>query len=169
LAARTNLSVYLFTFVLVSGSAAAFVGMTIGASDDLATWMIHNAIGQETFAHKIGTLLGVSLQGAPPVGFAATATVAFATIVLGILACLAMIGQVMIMLLRGAMLIALVGTLPAAAAASNTEIGMMWFKKQIAWVTLGRRTRWRRRSSTPLLFCCLGRVVLTRFCLACCC
>ena len=45
-----------------------------------------------------------------------------------------MIAQVMIMLLRGAMLIALVGTLPAAAAASNTEIGMMWFKKQIAWV-----------------------------------
>ena len=125
---------YVFTFVLVSGSAAAFVGMTIGASDDLATWMIHNAIGQETFSHKIGTLLGVSLQGAPPVGFAATAAVAFATIVLGILACLAMIAQVMIMLLRGAMLIALVGTLPAAAAASNTEIGMMWFKKQIAWV-----------------------------------
>src|SRR5664279_60660 len=125
---------YLFTFVLVSGSAAAFVGMSIGASDDLATWMIHNAIGQETFAHKIGTLLGVTLQGAPPVGFAATAAVAFATIVLGILACLAMIGQVMIMLLRGAMLIALVGTLPAAAAASNTEVGMMWFKKQIAWV-----------------------------------
>ena len=102
---------YVFTFVLVSGSAAAFVGMTIGASDDLATWMIHNAIGQETFAHKIGTLLGVSLQGAPPVGFAATVAVAFATIVLGILACLAMIAQVMIMLLRGAMLIALVGTL----------------------------------------------------------
>jgi hypothetical protein len=125
---------YLFTFVLVSGSAAAFVGMSIAASDDLATWMIHNAIGQETFAHKIGTLLGVTLQGAPPVGFAATAAVAFATIVLGILACLAMIGQVMIMLLRGAMLIALVGTLPAAAAASNTEVGMMWFKKQIAWV-----------------------------------
>ena len=46
---------YLFTFVLVSGSAAAFVGMSIGASDALATWMIHNAIGQETFAHKIGT------------------------------------------------------------------------------------------------------------------
>ena len=125
---------YVFTFVLVSGSAAAFVGMSIAASDDLATWMIHNAIGQETFAHKIGTLLGVTLQGAPPVGFAATAAVAFATIVLGILACLAMIGQVMIMLLRGAMLIALVGTLPAAAAASNTEVGMMWFKKQIAWV-----------------------------------
>ena len=83
---------YLFTFVLVSGSAAAFVGMSIAASDDLATWMIHNAIGQETFAHKIGTLLGVTLQGAPPVGFAATAAVAFATIVLGILACLAMIG-----------------------------------------------------------------------------
>ena len=125
---------YVFTFVLVSGSAAAFVGMAILASDALATSMIHNAIGQETFANKIGTLLGVTLQGAPPVGFAATLGIAFATIVLGILACLAMIAQVMIMLLRGAMLIALVGTLPAAAAASNTEIGMMWFKKQIAWV-----------------------------------
>ena len=125
---------YFFTFVLVSASAAAFVGTAIVASDDLATWMIHNAIGQETFAHKIGTLLGVTLQGAPPVGFAATASVAFATIVLGILACLAMVVQVMIMLLRGAMLIALAGTLPAAAAASNTEVGMQWFKKQVAWV-----------------------------------
>ena len=125
---------YFFTFVLVSASGAAFVGTAILASDDLATWMIHNAIGQETFAHKIGTLLGVTLQGAPPLGFAATAAVAFATIVLGILACLAMVAQVMIMLLRGAMLIALAGTLPAAAAASNTEVGMQWLKKQLAWV-----------------------------------
>jgi type IV secretion system protein TrbL len=129
-----ELAKYFFTFVLVSASAAAFVGTAIVASDDLATWMIHNAIGNETFSHKIGTLLGVTLQGAPPVGFAATVSVAIATIVLGLLACLAMVVQVMIMLLRGAMLIALAGTLPAAAAASNTEVGMQWFKKQVAWV-----------------------------------
>src|SRR5208283_2596931 len=96
--------------------------------------LISSAIGDETFAAKIGTLLGVTTQVAAPAGFAATTAVAFATVVLGVLAFFAMVVQVMIMLLRGGMLIALVGTLPAAAAASNTEFGMQWFKKQVAWV-----------------------------------
>ena len=125
---------YLFTFALVSSASAAFVGALIYACDSMAGSLISSAIGSETFAAKIGTLLGVTLQAAPPVGFAATTAVAFATVVLGVLAFFAMVVQVMIMLLRGGMLIALVGTLPAAAAASNTEAGMQWFKKQCAWV-----------------------------------
>ncbi len=125
---------YLFTFALVSSASAAFVGALIYACDSMAGSLISSAMGDETFAAKIGTLLGVTLQAAPPVGFAATTAIAFATVVLGVLAFLAMVVQVMIMLLRGGMLIALVGTLPAAAAASNTEIGMQWFKKQCAWV-----------------------------------
>ncbi len=125
---------YLFTFALVSTASAAFVGALIYACDSMAGSLISSAIGDETFAAKIGTLLGVTTQVAAPAGFAATTAVAFATVVLGVLAFFAMVVQVMIMLLRGGMLIALVGTLPAAAAASNTEIGMQWFKKQCAWV-----------------------------------
>ena len=125
---------FLVTFTLVSACAAVFADTLIYAFDQMATWMISNAIGQETFAGKLGKVLGVALQGAPPAGFAATLAVAFGTIVLGILACLAMMAQVAIMLLRGGMLIALVGTLPAAAAGSNTEMGMQWFKRQVAWV-----------------------------------
>jgi hypothetical protein len=125
---------YLFTFALVSTASAAFVGALIYACDSMAGSLISSAIGNETFADKIGTMLGVTTQVAAPAGFAATTAVAFATVVLGVLAFFAMVVQVMIMLLRGGMLIALVGTLPAAAAASNTEIGMQWFKKQCAWV-----------------------------------
>ncbi|MGO9957978.1 MAG: hypothetical protein ACLP50_18760 [Solirubrobacteraceae bacterium] len=125
---------YLFTFALVSTSSAAFVGALIYGCDSMAGSLISSAIGNETFADKIGTMLGVTTQVAAPAGFAATAAVAFATVLLGVLAFLAMVVQVMIMLLRGGMLITLVGTLPAAAAASNTEAGMQWFKKQVAWV-----------------------------------
>ena len=46
-----------------------------------------------------------------------------------------MMAQVAIMLLRGGMLIALVGTLPAAAAVGRTrQMGTQWFKRQVAWV-----------------------------------
>ncbi len=60
---------------------------------------------------------------------AGTVTTAFIAIVLGIIAFLATVIQIMLMLVRGGMLVLLVGTLPLVAAFSNTEMGMQWFRK----------------------------------------
>ena len=53
---------------------------------------------------------------------------------LGIIAFLATVIQIMLMLVRGGMLVLLVGTLPLVAAFSNTEMGMQWFRKACAWL-----------------------------------
>ena len=53
---------------------------------------------------------------------------------LGIIAFLATVIQIMLMLVRGGMLVLLVGTLPLVAAFSNTEMGMQWFRKAGAWL-----------------------------------
>ena len=53
---------------------------------------------------------------------------------LGIIAFLATVIQIMLMLVRGGMLVLLVGTLPLVAAFSNTEMGMQWFRKASAWL-----------------------------------
>ena len=68
------------------------------------------------------------------VGLAGTVTTAFIAIVLGIVAFLATVIQIMLMLVRGGMLVLLVGTLPLVAAFSNTEMGMQWFRKASAWL-----------------------------------
>jgi hypothetical protein len=54
--------------------------------------------------------------------------------VLGIIAFLATVIQIMLMLVRGGMLVLLVGTLPLVAAFSNTEMGLQWFRKASAWL-----------------------------------
>jgi hypothetical protein len=41
--------------------------------------------------------------------------------------------QVVLLLIRSAMLVLLAGTFPIAAAATNTEAGKAWFKKYCAW------------------------------------
>jgi hypothetical protein len=41
--------------------------------------------------------------------------------------------QIVLMLIRSAMLVLLAGTLPIAAAATNTEVGKAWFRKFCAW------------------------------------
>ena len=77
------------------------------------------------------------MAGAPAgftVGLAGTVTTAFIAIVLGIIAFLATVIQIMLMLVRGGMLVLLVGTLPLVAAFSNTEMGMQWFRKATAWL-----------------------------------
>lgn len=55
-------------------------------------------------------------------------------IVLGLLAFLGSVIQIMLMLVRGGMLVLLVGTLPLIAAFSNTEMGHQWFRKATAWL-----------------------------------
>jgi hypothetical protein len=42
--------------------------------------------------------------------------------------------QLALMIVRYGMLVLLVGMLPLTAAATNTEMGMAWFKRALAWL-----------------------------------
>jgi len=134
---------YLVTYVLVSGAAAGAASVLIGGSDEMAAWLTNQASGSSNFSDHLANLLGLATAGTShaagaPVGFtvglAGTVTTAFIAIVLGIIAFLATVIQIMLMLVRGGMLVLLVGTLPLVAAFSNTEMGMQWFRKAGAWL-----------------------------------
>ena len=138
-----ELSRYLVTYVLVSGAAAGAASVLIGGSDQMASWFINQASANSNFADHLANLLGLATAGtshaagAPAgftVGLAGTVTTAFIAIVLGIIAFLATVIQIMLILVRGGMLVLLVGTLPLVAAFSNTEMGMQWFRKAGAWL-----------------------------------
>ena len=134
---------YLVSYVLVSGAAAGAANVLIGGSDQMASWFINQASANSNFADHLANLLGLATAGtthaagAPAgftVGLAGTVTTAFIAIVLGIVAFLATVIQIMLMLVRGGMLVLLVGTLPLVAAFSNTEMGLQWFRKASAWL-----------------------------------
>jgi type IV secretion system protein TrbL len=134
---------YLATYVLVSAAAAGAASVLIGGSDQMASWFIDQASAHSSFADHLANLLGLATAGTgraagAPVGFtvglAGTVTTAFIAIALGIVAFLATVIQIMLMLVRGGMLVLLVGTLPLIAAFSNTEMGMQWFRKASAWL-----------------------------------
>ena len=109
----------------------------------MASWFITRASAGSGFADHLANLLGLATAstsqaaGTPAgftVGLAGTVTTAFIAIVLGIIAFLATVIQIMLMLVRGGMLVLLVGTFPFVAAFSNTEMGLQWFRKASAWL-----------------------------------
>ena len=55
-------------------------------------------------------------------------------IFVGILMVITAIIQLALMIVRYGMLVLLVGVLPLTAAATNTEMGMTWFKRAVAWL-----------------------------------
>src|SRR5947209_3921514 len=138
-----DLGRYLATYVLVSGAAAGAASVLIGGCDQMASWFITRASAVSGFADHLANLLGLATVGTShaagaragvTVGLAGTIMTAFIAIVLGIIAFLATVIQIMLMLVRGGMLVLLVGTLPLVAAFSNTEIGLQWFRKASAWL-----------------------------------
>jgi type IV secretion system protein TrbL len=139
-----ELARFLATYVLVSAAAAFAASVLVGGCDEMANWFIGQATANTSFANHLANLLGLgtaATSGATgsaaagfTVGLAGTAATAVIAIVLGLIAFLASVIQIVLMLVRGGMLVLLVGTLPLIAAWSNTEMGMQWFRKASAWL-----------------------------------
>ncbi|NIK55323.1 type IV secretion system protein [Kribbella shirazensis] len=122
----------LLTFVVVCGCGTAVVQLLIAWSDDFAIHVVQDALGGESFSSAVGGML----QQPTDRGDNAGITSVLMVLLLGQLAALASLVQIVLMLIRSAMLVLLGSTLPLAAAATNTEAGRAWFKKYCAW-TLG--------------------------------
>ena len=130
-----ELARFLVTYVLVAGGAAFAASVVIGGADQMAAWFINQADGHSSFSDHLAQILGLAgANGGFTTGLAATATTAVIAIILGILAFIGSVVQIMLMLVRGGMLVLLVGTLPLIAAFSNTEMGLQWFRKASAWL-----------------------------------
>jgi hypothetical protein len=103
-------------------------------SGDASGW-VHgcqniNSGNSQAFGEKMGAVLGF----AAVVGIAGSPLLIGIMIAVGILCVIASLIQIVLMVVRSAMLVLLLGVLPIAAAATNTEMGRNWFKRIIAWL-----------------------------------
>ena len=104
--------------------AAAQVGVQIGEA--FSTWVIGQATsGKGTFTEKI---FDIGILGGSPTGMPM-----LLILILCLVALLANLVQVILLLVRSAMLILLVGMLPMAAAAAVTGWGQNWLRKMVVW------------------------------------
>jgi hypothetical protein len=116
---------------LISSAAVPVIGILVASSDAFAKWIIVESLdcsGTTCFGERVGEWLTfATATGTPAMGV-------FLTIVLGFIALLASLIQMMLMVARGAMLVLLTGVLPLSAAMTNTESGRGWFKKNLGWL-----------------------------------
>ncbi|MGC5412142.1 hypothetical protein ACPXCX_52125, partial [Streptomyces sp. DT225] len=84
------------------------------------------AYGGKEFGEAVVGWLGLSMM----VGFNGPVI----ALILALIATLACVAQVGLMMVRTAMLVLLVGTLPLSAAASSTPAGQAWFRKSLGWL-----------------------------------
>ena len=121
----------LFTLIVVAGAGVTIVSLLVAASDSFSVWIINNSLGCDVtdggacFEDNLFLLLSL----APGTGLSA-----LLVIILGLIAILASVTQVVLMVARAGMLVILTGILPLSAAATNTEMGRQWFKKAVAWL-----------------------------------
>ncbi|GAB2723035.1 hypothetical protein ACX801_21015 [Arthrobacter bambusae] len=115
----------LATLVVVSGAGVAAVGLLTVAADQFSAWIISNSTNGTSFNDNITAML--QLSATSPVG-------AVMIILLGLIAILASVLQIVLMIVRGGLLVVLTGIFPTAAAFTNTEAGKGWFQKCTAWL-----------------------------------
>jgi hypothetical protein len=115
----------LATLVVVSGSGVAAVGLLTVSADQFSAWIINHSTGGTSFNDNITGMLALSATS--PIG-------SIMIILLGLIAILASILQIVLMIIRGGLLVVLTGIFPTAAAFTNTEAGKGWFQKCTAWL-----------------------------------
>ncbi|MFJ4264681.1 hypothetical protein ACIPYU_19755 [Paenarthrobacter nicotinovorans] len=115
----------LATLVVVSGAGVAAVGLLTISADQFSAWIITNSTDGRSFNENITGMLALSATS--PIG-------SIMIILLGLIAILASVLQIVLMIVRGGLLVVLTGIFPTAAAFTNTEAGKSWFQKCTAWL-----------------------------------
>ena len=110
--------------IVVSGAGVAGITLLSQAGDAFSTWILDQASGGDPSAT-------MSSMGAMTVGaFTASSLV----IVLCLFAILGFLVQLLLLIVRSALLVVLAGVWPLSAAASMTPTGNQWFKKNVSWI-----------------------------------
>lgn len=125
-----DLAISLLQLIVIAGAGVTFVGVLVRAMDSFSIWLINTSlacdVGDDTancFGENMTLLLALSAGGP------------FLIIVLGLIALLCALGQIILMIARGGMLVVLTGILPLSASAATTgEAGKGWLNKNLAWL-----------------------------------
>lgn len=125
----------LLTLIVVAGAGVTIVGLLVAAADAFSNWIISASLqcdvtsaSSTCFGQNMLSLLALTTN--PAAGGLGSLLI----IILGIIAILATVFQIALMVARGGMLVVLTGILPLSASFTNTEMGKMWFRRNIAWL-----------------------------------
>ncbi|WP_029212106.1 hypothetical protein [Arsenicicoccus bolidensis] len=125
----------LMTLVVVSGAGLTTVSLLVKAGDAFSVWLLDGALGCSVegtggtcFGGNMGKLLALTTN--PTTGGLG----AIMIIILGLLAVIGSIVQILLMVVRAGMLVVLAGVLPMSAAATNTDTGRTMFRKTVGWL-----------------------------------
>jgi len=114
----------LFTLIVVSSAGLVGISLAVAAADGFSIWILDGATNAD-FAKNITTMLSLTVTS--PIGL-------IALLIVGSLAVLFSYIQIILMVIRGAMLVLLAGIFPISASFTNTETGRSWFKKCSGWL-----------------------------------
>src|SRR4051812_21307240 len=117
----------LFRLAVVSSCGLAVISLAASAADEFARGVLDASLDENTFARNVAGMLGFSSA------VSGGALGPLLVIVLGLIAVLASIAQIMLMVVRAGMLVLLAGALPMAAAFTSTEAGRAWFRRFCGW------------------------------------
>ena len=118
----------LMTLVVVSGCGLAVISLAMAGTDEFSRSVVDASLQDGSFAKNLGRMLGFASAASGGV------LGPLLVIVLGLIAILVSVVQIMLMVARAAMLVLLCGALPLAASFTSTEAGRMWFRRFTAWL-----------------------------------
>jgi hypothetical protein len=122
----------LLTLIVVAAAGVTIVNLLITAADSFSVWVIDQGMGcgpgnTECFVDSVKRILKLSEGDG---SFNGTLLL----IIIGLVALLSDLIQIVLMVARSGMLVLLAGVLPIAASATNTEMGRLWFKRCVSWL-----------------------------------
>lgn len=124
----TELLSSLLKFAIINAASVSGVTMLLDSGDKFSAWIIKQAT-DEGFDKALSTLIGPEVfKSEISVGIAIFA------IVMGIIAIIVAVIQIGLLIVRSAMALILVGTLPLAFSATNTQWGKQWSQKHVSWL-----------------------------------
>lgn len=126
----------MMTLLLVSAASAGIAQALVGAMDDLSIRIINNSLecsvsDPNCFGSTLVKLMQVASNAATPGSPSGGIILA---IIIGVIGLILSFIQMLLMIMRGGMLIVLVGVLPLTASATTTEMGRQWFQRSTGWL-----------------------------------
>ena len=124
----TELLSSLLKFAIINAASVSGVTMLLDSGDKFSAWIIKQST-DEGFDKALSTLIGPEVFKS-----GITMGIAIFAIVMGIVAIIVAVIQIGLLIVRSAMALILVGTLPLAFSATNTSWGKQWSQKHVSWL-----------------------------------
>lgn len=124
----TELLSSLLKFAIINAASVSGVTMLLDSGDKFSAWIIKQAT-DEGFEKALTNLLGNDVFKSH-----ITPGIAIFAIVMGIIAIIVSVIQIGLLIVRSAMALILMGTLPLAFSATNTSWGKQWSQKHVSWL-----------------------------------